>query len=121
MTVKKEYENVILTLDNMVATVQFNRPEKKNACSPGMNSDMNNAIIEIEKQDGIKVIVLTGVGDAFCAGLDLEKYFLEPMLEGPERLKEVNKEHFKWMRNISETQAVTVCSINGLCFGHGRV
>jgi len=116
---KKRYKNVILTIDGFTATIQLNRPKKKNACSPDLNKDMIKAFAEVAKDGNIKVIVITGVGDAFCGGMDLEKFFLEPMVAGPDRFKEVNDEVLHWMRSIHESPAVTVCSINGHCFGHG--
>ncbi len=114
------YENVILTLEDNLATIRLNRPKKKNACSPELNRNMNSAFAKIAKQDQIKVILITGgTGDSFCGGMDLEKFFLEPFTDGPDKVKEVNDEVFEWMRAIWETDAVTVASINGNCFGHG--
>ena len=63
-----EYKNVILTIDGAAATVQFNRPHKKNAMSPDLHRDMARAFDEIEKQGGNKVIVITGAGDSWCGG-----------------------------------------------------
>ena len=72
MSIEKKFENVNLTIDDALASIQLNRPDKKNAMSPDLHRDMHSALDEIEKQGGVKVIVITGAGKCFCAGMDLE-------------------------------------------------
>ncbi|MFF3595180.1 enoyl-CoA hydratase-related protein, partial [Kitasatospora indigofera] len=66
-------ETVLLEIEGPVATISLNRPEKKNAMNPQMHADMNTALDEIEAADGVKVVVVTGNGDSFSAGMDLEE------------------------------------------------
>ncbi len=113
---KIEYENVNLTIDGAAATVQFNRPHKKNAMSPALHRDMAQAFDEIEKQGGIKVIVLTGVGDSWCGGMDLKKFFLEPKKD-PKRWLEVHRQADSWFMRVKPNPAIVLASINGYCFG----
>lgn len=63
---------VSLTVEGRVATLLLNRPDKLNAMSVAMDRMLNDAVLRINADDEIRVVVLTGAGDrAFCAGSDL--------------------------------------------------
>lgn len=116
MTKEIEYDNINLTIDEAAATIQLNRPKKKNAMSPDLHRDFLAAVGEIDKLKGIKVIVLTGAGDSFCGGMDLEKFFYETKGE-PEKWYEVHKIAESWFARLVMSPAITVASVNGWCFG----
>lgn len=118
MEKKIEYENVNLIIDGEAATVQLNRPGKKNAMSPALHLDMAKAFDEIEKQGGIKVVVLTGVGDTWCGGMDLEKFFLENW-DDPDKWQKAHGTADAWFMRLRPSKAIIMASINGLCFGAG--
>jgi trans-feruloyl-CoA hydratase/vanillin synthase len=112
------FTHVDLDIDGDIATIRLNRPEKKNALSPEMHRNMHQAIDEIEARKGVKVVVVTGTGDAFCGGMDLELCFLEPFNE-PERFDASNQLAVSWSRRLKFISAVTIAKVNGWCFGHG--
>jgi trans-feruloyl-CoA hydratase/vanillin synthase len=116
MEEKFDFEKAILTIDGSAATVQFNRLHKKNAMSPEVHESMNAAFDEIGKRDDIKAIVITGAEDSFCGGMDLEKFFM-PCMADVKTFKKVYNGSYKWWIAIKESPAVTICSINGYCFG----
>lgn len=67
-----EYDNVVVEVeDTGVATVTLNRPEKLNALSEGLRSDLEAALRELNPGDAVRVIRLKAAGRAFCAGYDL--------------------------------------------------
>ena len=67
----KEYKTIILEEVDSVAILKLNRPKKLNAFNMQMLDDMLDAIDEINANDNIKSLVITGEGRAFCAGADL--------------------------------------------------
>jgi enoyl-CoA hydratase len=66
------YDNVLVDVDGPVATITLNRPEKLNALSPGLLSDLRAALRELNPGDDVRVIRLRGAGRAFCPGYDLD-------------------------------------------------
>lgn len=53
-----------------IATITLNRPEKYNTLRPSLLNDLDDALREANRDDDVKVIILEGAGDAFCAGFD---------------------------------------------------
>jgi len=67
-----EYKSIQVLVDSGVATITLNRPEKRNAVSFALVEELLSAFDEIE-QTSSQVVILTGAGKAFCAGLDLDE------------------------------------------------
>src|SRR5215831_10739337 len=79
------YETLLLTKDNGITTIAFNRPEKRNAMSPQLHREMFELLTDLRYDQETRVIVLTGAGENFCAGQDLKQYSLE-MESQPQRV-----------------------------------
>ena len=67
----KEYKTILLEEDNSAAILKLNRPNKLNAFNMQMLDDMLDAIDQVNEDDNIKSLIITGSGRAFCAGADL--------------------------------------------------
>ncbi len=65
------YEEVLYEVDDPVATIRLNRPEKLNAITDRMGRELKHAIAQAEEDERVVGIVLTGAGRGFCAGADL--------------------------------------------------
>src|SRR3546814_8612172 len=72
---RPEEETVRYVIEDQVAWVYFNRPDKRNCMSPKLNRQMKRVIEELEFRDDVAVLVLTGEGAAWSAGMDLLEYF----------------------------------------------
>ncbi len=59
------------TVKNEIGILTLNRPEKRNALHPDLVEEMKNRLHEIENNNDVKILILTGKGSAFCAGADL--------------------------------------------------
>ncbi|MFN0096556.1 MAG: enoyl-CoA hydratase-related protein [Dehalococcoidia bacterium] len=66
-----DFENVLLDVEDGVATITLNRPEKLNAISQGLRADLEAALREVKAGDAVRVVRLKANGRAFCAGYDL--------------------------------------------------
>jgi len=67
-----DYENLKYAQDGHVVTLTYDRPEQRNAVSRAMNAELHEAWRQFRDDDDAFVLVLTGTGDAFCAGWDLQ-------------------------------------------------
>ena len=67
------YETILLERRGGVAVVTLNRPERRNAYTARMGVELHQAFEELEADDGVRAIVVTGAGRDFCVGADLER------------------------------------------------
>lgn len=75
------YRTLLFAVDRGVATITLNRPRQRNAVGDGMREELADAYLACDRDDTVRVIVLTGTPPAFCAGADLaagEQTFADP-------------------------------------------
>ena len=65
------FETLLLDVQDGIATITLNRPDKLNAFTPLMRDDLVAAFDETDRNDDVRVVIITGAGRAFCAGADL--------------------------------------------------
>ncbi len=65
------YSEIMYDVDDHIATITLNRPEKLNAWTAVMEGEYRHAMEDAEKRDDVRVIVVTGAGKGFCAGADM--------------------------------------------------
>jgi len=68
------YETILFERDGAVATVTLNRPDAFNALNAQLAFDLQDALAQIERDDSVRAVILTGAGRAFCAGQDLREF-----------------------------------------------
>ena len=106
-------------IENGIAWLSFNRPEKRNCMSPNLNRRMGEILDEIEFRDDFGVLVLKGEGSAWSAGMDLKEYFRETEAMGLEGTRKAQREAYHWWKRLRWFQKPTIAMINGWCFGGG--
>jgi len=111
-------ENVLVEFEDGIAWVTLNRPKKRNCMSPSLNREMKDILYALEVDDRCGVLILTGAGDAFSAGMDLKEYFRETDGLPPFKLWQIRRESFDWhWRALMYNQKPTIAMVNGWCFG----
>jgi trans-feruloyl-CoA hydratase/vanillin synthase len=103
-------------IDN-IAWVKFNRPDKRNAQSPAVNRRMAEVLDELEFRDDVGVLVLTGEGSAWSAGMDLKEYFRESASKGLEGTRRAQRAAYRWWEQLRWYKKPTIAMVNGWCFG----
>ena len=116
-TDRAEEATAKFSIEGGIAWVSFNRPEKRNCMSPKLNRQMLRVIEELEFRDDVGVLVLTGEGDAWSAGMDLQEYFRETEAQGLPGVRQSQREAYTWWERLRNYQKVTIAMINGWCFG----
>jgi trans-feruloyl-CoA hydratase/vanillin synthase len=104
-------------IENRIAWVKFNRPEKRNAQSPNLNRRMAEVLDELEHREDVGVLVLTGEGQAWSAGMDLKEYFRESAGKGLEGTRRAQRQAYRWWEQLRFYQKPTIAMVNGWCFG----
>jgi feruloyl-CoA hydratase/lyase len=117
MSSRSETETVAVRVQQGIAWVRFNRPEKRNCMSPALNRQMLSVIGELEFRDDVGVLVLTGEGSAWSAGMDLKEYFRDTEAQGLEGVRNSQREAYAWWERLRWYQKVTIAMVNGWCFG----
>ncbi|MCB1390514.1 MAG: p-hydroxycinnamoyl CoA hydratase/lyase [Rhodobacteraceae bacterium] len=111
-------ELVKVEFEDGIAWVYFNRPEKRNAMSPNLNREMEEVLDKLEGDDRCKVLVLTGSGDAWSAGMDLKEFFREVMPLPTIQQQRIRNQTFHWQRKrLMYYLKPTIAMVNGWCFG----
>jgi len=114
-----ELATVAVTVEDGIAWVSFNRPDKRNCMSPRLNRQMMRVLDDLEFRDDVRVLVLTGEGTAWSAGMDLKEYFRETEADGLQGTRKAQRESYGWWRRLRWYQKPTIAMVNGWCFGGG--
>jgi feruloyl-CoA hydratase/lyase len=117
---ENKWKTVKVDVADGIGWLYFNRPEKRNAMSPTLNREMGEALDLLELDDDIRVVVLTGEGAAWTAGMDLKEYFRE--IDGaPDAVQErIRREASEWQwKKLRFFGKPTIAMVNGWCFGGG--
>ncbi len=67
-----DYEHLIYAKEEGIATITINRPQKLNAFTSAMYQGLSEIIDDVARDDGVRVLVITGTGRAFCVGADVK-------------------------------------------------
>jgi feruloyl-CoA hydratase/lyase len=115
--VDRSYDNVKIEREDGITFVMLNRPDKRNAMSPALHYEMEDALMRLADDQRTKVLVLGGEGEAWCAGQDLKLYFRETA-NNPEERRRSNAASHRWRwEMLSRFPRPTVAMVNGYCFG----
>ncbi|MDR2006030.1 MAG: enoyl-CoA hydratase/isomerase family protein [Acidaminococcales bacterium] len=111
------YETIIVEKKDKIAALSFNRPDVLNAMDFVMREEIRLALIDLERDDNIQVVVVTGKGRGFCSGADLSatmgtKYRANA---GRKRMRNV----FPLYKSIMNSDKIFIAAINGAISGSG--
>ena len=117
MSDRAEEDTVAVTVENGIAWVRYNRPEKRNCMSPKLNRQMMRVLEELEFREDVGVLVLSGEGAAFSAGMDLQEYFRDNEVLGMGAIRKSQREAYGWWDRLRWYEKPTIGMVNGWAFG----
>src|SRR3954451_1522634 len=117
MTNNAAADTVAFDVQNGIAWVRFNRPDKRNCMNPRLNREMLRVLDALEFRDDVGVLVLSGEGTAWSAGMDLKEYFRDSEALGLQGVRQSQREAYAWWKRLRTYQKVTIAMVNGWCFG----
>lgn len=117
-TCKMAFEHILYDVKDRVATITLHRPEKRNALNGAMVAELRTAFRQAEDDPEVKVIILKGAGDAFCAGADLE-YLQQLQLNTREENLADSKELMQLMQQIYFHDKIVIAQVEGHAIAGG--
>lgn len=115
-----ELQTLTYTVDDGVAVIRLNRPERMNAIGATMKDDLEEAFFSLARNDdSVRCVVITGAGDrAFCAGADIKERADAPPTKGT-RFYTRQQDTHALFRRIEEFEHPVIAAINGVAAGGG--
>lgn len=109
---------VKVEFEDGIAWVKLNRPDKRNAMSVGLAEEMVKVLDDLEIDDRCGVVILTGEGEAFSAGMDLKDFFrATDKVTDVERMRAYRSTRAWQWRMLMHYAKPTIAMVNGWCFG----
>jgi len=111
-------EQVLLTspVEDGVATLMLNRPEKRNALSIALRDEISDALDRLAADESVKVVILTGAGDVFCAGFDLGEF---QRMDEPEIGERLWPSSDRYHRTCLDFPLPLIAAVNGPALAGG--
>ncbi|MEM7134720.1 MAG: enoyl-CoA hydratase-related protein [Chloroflexota bacterium] len=109
---------LLFTVENKIATLTLNRPERRNAFNEEMLALWTAALVDCRQRDDVNVIVLTGAGKAFCSGGDI-KDMIDRLEGGAPAQKGFLDEVHEVAKAMERLDKPVICAINGAATGAG--
>lgn len=117
-----EYSTILVKKEEGIATVTLNRPHRRNAINDRMLEEFSDALVQLNQDDGIKVVILTGTGADFCVGGDV-KGDADAATVLDEADPETSRRHYYLASHVTYLLATidkpTIAMINGVAAGGG--
>jgi 2-(1,2-epoxy-1,2-dihydrophenyl)acetyl-CoA isomerase len=110
-------ENVLYQVEQGVATVTLNRPERRNAFTPAMLQALRASFLQAGQDANVRAVLVTGAGKGFCAGQDLSIF---GGLPEPDAVRAVVLDYYRSLiESICQLEKPVIAAINGVAAGAG--
>jgi 2-(1,2-epoxy-1,2-dihydrophenyl)acetyl-CoA isomerase len=113
------YESIQFTIQNGIAVLTLNRPDRLNSFTQAMHREVRDALDTLQADKSVRVLVLTGAGRGFCAGQDLNDRAVEPGGQGVDLGESVEKYYAPLVTTLRTLPMPVICAVNGVAAGAG--
>jgi 2-(1,2-epoxy-1,2-dihydrophenyl)acetyl-CoA isomerase len=113
------YESIQFTIQNGIAVLTLNRPDRLNSFTQAMHREVRDALDTLHADKSVRVLVLTGAGRGFCAGQDLNDRAVEPGGQGVDLGESVEKYYAPLVTTLRTLPMPVICAVNGVAAGAG--
>jgi enoyl-CoA hydratase/carnithine racemase len=117
----ESWDHFSFDVDEGVATITFDRPEKLNALTFDIYADLRDLVAEIEHRDDVSVLVITGSGRGFCSGGDINEIIRQLLDMDTRGLLEFTRMTGAVVEKLRRLPMPVIASINGVAAGAGSV
>jgi enoyl-CoA hydratase len=109
------YENLTVSVEESIGTITINRPKVLNALNTATLKELKNAALEMQANDQVKVVILTGAERAFAAGADISEMMPMTAIQGAEHGR-LGQDAFSTFENLGKP---VIAAVNGFALGGG--
>ena len=113
------YETIIFAIADGVARLTLNRPDRLNSFTVAMHDELSDALTQIEGDESVRTLLITGAGRGFCAGQDLADRAVAPGAEAVDLGQSVELYYNPLVRRLVALPMPVVCAVNGVAAGAG--
>jgi 2-(1,2-epoxy-1,2-dihydrophenyl)acetyl-CoA isomerase len=113
------YESIQFTIENGIATLTLNRPDRLNSFTQAMHREVRDALDKLQADGSVRVLLLTGAGRGFCAGQDLNDRAVDPGAPGVDLGESVEKYYAPLVTTLRTLPMPVICAVNGVAAGAG--
>ncbi|MEC8531976.1 MAG: p-hydroxycinnamoyl CoA hydratase/lyase, partial [Pseudomonadota bacterium] len=112
-----DYKTICAEFDDGVCLLTLDRPDKRNAMNPVLGEEITDALEKLRNDKRCRVLVITGAGESFCAGMDLKEFFID-LQDKPAEYDRAHRVAVEWRgRTLRLFPKPTIAMVNGHCFG----
>lgn len=113
----EHYRKLVVEVDRGIARLTLNNPRAMNAVDGTMHTELARIFTELENDTAVEIVVLTGAGDAFCAGGDL--IWMQESIDDPRRFEQVIREAKQIVCAMLDCEKPLIARLNGPATGLG--
>ncbi len=115
------YDTILYEKREQVAILTLNRPDRLNAIGSELRRDVHACVREAHKDDGVRVLVVTGAGRGFCSGADLSNVTGDLPHRGDSQNERLDEEGWvgRWAKLFHEFDKPVIAAVNGIAAGAG--
>jgi 2-(1,2-epoxy-1,2-dihydrophenyl)acetyl-CoA isomerase len=113
------YETILYSLDDGIARLTFNRPDRLNSFTDAMHAEVRDALARVKADATARVLLLTGAGRGFCAGQDLADRAVAPGGAPVDLGASIERNYKPLLLTLRTLPLPVVCAVNGVAAGAG--
>ena len=111
---------LLFQIENGVATLTLNRPDRLNSFNTEMHAQLKDALKQVQDPTNkVRCLLITGAGRGFCAGQDLSDRAVAPGNDAPDLGESIDKRYNPLIRTLRALEMPVICAVNGVAAGAG--
>ncbi|NWK85740.1 2-(1,2-epoxy-1,2-dihydrophenyl)acetyl-CoA isomerase PaaG [Raoultella terrigena] len=110
---------ILSTVEQGVMTITLNRPDRLNSFNDLMHQQLAESLTQVERDDSVRCLLITGAGRGFCAGQDLNDRNVDPSGPAPDLGLSVERFYNPLVRRLAALPKPVIAAVNGVAAGAG--